>query len=152
MLVCHCGQNLISHSNGSVESKMMVMELTEPAKPRTASTTSISSNADKTEKPAPRRRCEKLQQIFRNRDAHLNIQYTGPLFDSRFSHAGLVILPQKQNPDDLFLGPRYEENALVSNIYEISSNWISNPPGMPPCPRQAPPERSIAVESRSTTT
>ena len=37
-------------------------------------------------------------------------------FDFRFSHAGLVILPQKQNPDDLFLGPRYEENALVSNI------------------------------------
>ena len=121
MLVCHRGQNLISHSNGSVEGKMMVMELTEPAKPRTASTTSISSNADKTEKPAPRRRCEKLQQIFRIRIAHLNIQYTGSFFDSRFSHAGLVILPQKQNPDDLFLGPRYEEIFLVSNMNEINS-------------------------------
>ena len=122
MLVYHRRQNLISYSNGSVEGKMMVMELTEPAKPRTASTTSISSsNADKTEKPAPRRRCEKLQQIFRNRDAHLNIQYTGPLFDSRFSHAGLVILPQKQNPDDLFLGPRYEQNDLDSNIDDINS-------------------------------
>ena len=32
-------------------------------------------------------------------------------YDFRFSHAGLVILPQKQNPDDLFLGPR---NATVS--------------------------------------
>ena len=121
MLVCHRGHIFISHSNGSVEGKMMVMELTEPAKPRTASTTSISSNADKTEKPAPRRRCEKVQQIFRNGIAYLNIQYTAPLFDSRFSHAGLVILPQKQNPDDLFLGPRYEQNDLDSNIYDINS-------------------------------
>lgn len=69
----------------SVEGKMMVMELTEPAKPRATLTMSIrTEHVDKNEKPAPRR---------------------------RFSHAGLVILPQKQNPDDLFLGPR---NATVS--------------------------------------
>ena len=46
----------------SVEGKMMVMELTEPAKPRAAFPTSMSSssNGDKTEKPAPRRRREIL--------------------------------------------------------------------------------------------
>ena len=49
--------NSIFLHNCSVEGKMMVMELTEPAKPRTPSTSSISSsNVDKTEKPAPRRR------------------------------------------------------------------------------------------------
>ena len=41
----------------SVEGKMMVMELTEPAKPRATLTMSIrTEHVDKNEKPAPRRR------------------------------------------------------------------------------------------------
>ena len=55
------------------------------------------------------RRHEEGEKFYRKQ---LQIKKKLPItFDFRFSHAGLVILPQKQNPDDLFLGPR---NATVS--------------------------------------